>query len=230
MDRVSVFIDAANFYHLALRRLGVQEIAFDFEAFATFLIGSRQVADHGKRYYVGTVREGKNPHESGLAMRNQTALFSALIRGHWILQTSKLRTRTERLKVDDRFERKDDLLKAGIKEIAYERSREKGIDVKLAIDLLMGAVEDRYDVAVLVSSDTDLVPAIEWARSQCRKRVEYVGFFFPELEQPGTDRLLEAVRPTKTLIYNTDVQRILVGEELLQFVKKAVPLAQSMAA
>jgi hypothetical protein len=29
--------------------------------------------------------------------------------------------------------------------------------VKLAIDLLMEAVEDRYDVAVLVSSDTDLV-------------------------------------------------------------------------
>jgi uncharacterized LabA/DUF88 family protein len=220
MDRACLFIDAANFYHIALKRLGVQEISFDFEAFAAFLIGSRQAADRGKRFYVGTVREGKNPHESGLAMRNQTALFSALIRDHWIIQTSKLRTRTERLMVDDRFERKDALLRAGITEIVYERSREKGIDVKLATDLVVGAVDDKYDVAIVVSSDTDLVPAIDWTRKRCNKRVEYVGFSFPEITQPGTERILEAVRPTKTLIFNSDVQRVLVGEELRPFIRE----------
>lgn len=44
--------------------------------------------------------------------------------------------------------------------VAWE-AREKGIDVMIAIDMVMGAVRDEYDVAVLVSADTDLVPAIE---------------------------------------------------------------------
>ena len=39
---------------------------------------------------------------------------------------------------------------------------EKGIDVALAVDLLRLALADRtYDVAVVFSSDTDLLPAIE---------------------------------------------------------------------
>ncbi len=38
--------------------------------------------------------------------------------------------------------------------------REKGIDVELAIDMAMMAVRGDYDVAILVSADTDLRPAI----------------------------------------------------------------------
>lgn len=41
------------------------------------------------------------------------------------------------------------------------RPREKGIDVHLAIDLVMGAMRNEYDVAVLFSADTDLLPAVE---------------------------------------------------------------------
>lgn len=39
--------------------------------------------------------------------------------------------------------------------------REKGIDVQIAIDMVLGALERRYDVAVLMSNDNDLVPALE---------------------------------------------------------------------
>lgn len=45
--------------------------------------------------------------------------------------------------------------------LAGERPREKGIDVALAIDFVRLAIEDAYDVGVLVSSDTDLKPALE---------------------------------------------------------------------
>jgi uncharacterized LabA/DUF88 family protein len=42
------------------------------------------------------------------------------------------------------------------------RAREKGIDVKLAIDLVRSTLMDEeHDVAVVVSADTDLVPALE---------------------------------------------------------------------
>jgi len=56
------------------------------------------------------------------------------------------------------------------KPTAWE-AREKGIDVRLAIDMVMGAARDEYDVAVLVSADTDLVPAVE-AVFEMGKRVE----------------------------------------------------------
>jgi hypothetical protein len=39
--------------------------------------------------------------------------------------------------------------------------REKGVDVKLAIDLVMKAIEDVYDVAIIASCDSDLNPAID---------------------------------------------------------------------
>lgn len=41
-----------------------------------------------------------------------------------------------------------------------ENPREKGVDVDLAIDMAMGAVRGDYDVAILVSADTDLLPAV----------------------------------------------------------------------
>lgn len=50
-------------------------------------------------------------------------------------------------------------------------AREKGIDVIMAIDMVMGASRDEYDVATLVSADTDLVPAVE-AILALGKRVE----------------------------------------------------------
>jgi uncharacterized LabA/DUF88 family protein len=53
---------------------------------------------------------------------------------------------------------------------------EKGVDVALAVDMLTGAFEDRYDTAVLVSSVGDFKPAVEAVR-RYGKRVEYV--FFP---------------------------------------------------
>jgi uncharacterized LabA/DUF88 family protein len=42
-----------------------------------------------------------------------------------------------------------------------DRPQEKGIDVALAIDYVVMAVQDEYDVGILMSTDTDLKPALE---------------------------------------------------------------------
>jgi hypothetical protein len=39
--------------------------------------------------------------------------------------------------------------------------REKGIDVRIAVDMVLMGMLRQYDVAVLVSEDTDLLPAVE---------------------------------------------------------------------
>lgn len=53
-----------------------------------------------------------------------------------------------------------------------EKPQEKGVDVALAIDFVRLALEDQYDVGVLMSTDSDLKPALETVASFTGKRVE----------------------------------------------------------
>jgi uncharacterized LabA/DUF88 family protein len=46
---------------------------------------------------------------------------------------------------------------------------EKGVDTAIVTDLLALAGEDAYDVAILLSSDADHVPAVEWIQARGRK-------------------------------------------------------------
>lgn len=51
------------------------------------------------------------------------------------------------------------------------RTEEKGSDVNLAVHMLNDAYKDRYDVAVVVSNDSDLVEAIRIVTRELGKRV-----------------------------------------------------------
>ncbi|MCY4624591.1 MAG: NYN domain-containing protein [Chloroflexi bacterium] len=42
--------------------------------------------------------------------------------------------------------------------------QEKGVDVSLALDLIQATYEERYEVAIIVSQDTDFGPAVKLAR------------------------------------------------------------------
>jgi uncharacterized protein (TIGR00288 family) len=53
--------------------------------------------------------------------------------------------------------------------------QEKGVDVQIAVDLLVAAYENIADRIILISSDTDLIPAIRKAQTM-GKIVEYIGF------------------------------------------------------
>ena len=54
-------------------------------------------------------------------------------------------------------------------------NQEKGTDVSLAIDLIQATYDKRYEVAIIVSKDSDFGPAVALAKviakSQCRKLV-----------------------------------------------------------
>ena len=83
---------------------------------------------------------------------------------------------------------------------------EKGVDVQLAVDLLVGAYENTYDTAIVLSSDTDLIPAIKKIK-ELGKSVEYIGF---------------AHRPTIALQTHATLSRLLIKEEIENFVFKPV--------
>ena len=216
-ERVNIFIDGGNFYHLALRKLGSSESNFDFEKFANFLANSRKIVEMGKRYYIGTVMEKVGDQRSKEAMSKQTTLFTRLKGAHWEIKTSKLRKRLEEIKIDDRVVDYKNILKKGIEKIQYERLREKGIDVKLATDLIVGAIDDKYDVAVVVSSDADIIPAIDWVRNRTHKKVEYIGFSIIDSKDKK-----KSATPSLTLMAKTDIQRTLVASDLKPFIQNTL--------
>ncbi len=52
---------------------------------------------------------------------------------------------------------------------------EKGVDVKMAVEITSGALKNEYNRCFLVSSDTDIIPAILEAK-EAKKKIIYVGF------------------------------------------------------
>jgi uncharacterized LabA/DUF88 family protein len=48
--------------------------------------------------------------------------------------------------------------------------QEKGVDVSIAIDLIRLTYEGAYEVAILVTSDSDLGPAVQLAKELCAKQ------------------------------------------------------------
>ena len=111
------------------------------------LVGGRVLIS--KRYYVGIVRNVDGTTKSADLVKNQQKFLAGI-------QNEGFSVKRGRIMYDGAI-------------------REKGIDVKIATDLLIGAVDDIYDTAVVVSSDTDLVPAIKYIKFK-QKKVEYVGF------------------------------------------------------
>jgi len=213
-ERVQIFIDGGNFHHLVLKKLDIKELDFSFENFIDFLVGDREITELGKRFYIGTIREKTGDEYSKRAMSKQTSLFSTLETKNWQIKTSKLRNRLEKIVIDERTINYKDVLSKGITCIEINRKREKGIDVKLATDMIIGAMDDKYDTAILISSDTDLIPAIDIVVKRFKKKIEYIGFSIVIDENNPNNN----TKPSQGLIGRTNLQRILVKSDILPFV------------
>ncbi len=146
-ERVAIFIDGGNFYQ-RIRESGVGKgMQLDYDAFVSFLLRGRSLVS--KSYYIGIVRDHDHTKKSQDMVRSQQKFLSGL-------ETHGFAIKRGRIVYDHKI-------------------REKGVDVQIAIDLIVGAYENAYDTAMVVSSDTDLIPAIKQVR-RMGKKVEYVGF------------------------------------------------------
>ena len=82
--------------------------------------------------------------------------------------------------------------------------REKGVDVKIAVDLVSLACDKKLDIAILCSSDSDLQPAIAELRKR-KVEIVYLGF---------------ETNPNKGLSYTTNKTILLRNPEILNSCKK----------
>ncbi|MBC7252725.1 MAG: NYN domain-containing protein [Actinobacteria bacterium] len=146
--RVVVFIDGQNFYNDCKRNFGKGEThphllgqELCSEAFGT----DRRLVQ--VRFYTGIHTPDRNPRMHAI----MTKRIEEMKRNDVYVFTRPLKYSLEWVK--DRTLPDNSIQKW--------KGREKGVDVKLALDLVMMAVEDKYDVAVVVSTDTDLDEAVE---------------------------------------------------------------------
>lgn len=123
-------------------------LSFDYPQFCNRLVGKSQIV--GIRYYIGAVKRLQGDAKSEALYAGQQKLLSRL----------------------DEFG--VDVLLGDLIRHPDKSFHEKGVDVRLAVEMIRYARQDAYDVCYLLSSDTDLVPAVEEVQS-FGKKVVYVG-------------------------------------------------------
>jgi len=119
-ERISIYIDGSNFYNY----LKDAEInfpkgkKFDFIKFIELLASGREVVS--KRYYTGIFRNIDNSEKSEKLVKNQQRFLSYLENIGFTIKRGRI------------------LCDGG-------RPREKGTDVRIAVDLVVGAIDNLYD-------------------------------------------------------------------------------------
>ena len=101
-------------------------------------------------YYVGEIRQYEGNKKSEMLYSNQQKLFTHL--------------RNQNIEI-----------KLGYLLMSDGKFHEKGVDVQIAVDIVRGSIKNEYDKFYLISSDTDLLPAIQTAKDE-GKEIIYVGF------------------------------------------------------
>jgi uncharacterized LabA/DUF88 family protein len=147
MKKNLVIFDGSNFYHGAKRLAPrVHLTDFNYKKLAETIAKSKNL---NIEYCVGEIRQERHRTKSIRLYANQQALFYNL-------------------------EKQGINVKKGymLKHFTYH---EKGVDVQIAIDILTGALKNEYSKCYIISSDTDILPAILEART-VGKKVIYVGF------------------------------------------------------
>ena len=176
MDKVFIAIDGGNLYR-KLKKLGFPSLSeFDYQGFSKWLAGDNKLV--GICYYVGRIREEPNNLKSSELKSGQDRFLANLINQNITVKTGYI------LKSDGGY-------------------AEKGVDVQIAVDICMKAVRNDFDRVVLVSSDTDLIPAVKEAQGM-KKTVEYIGF---------------ADSPSFAMIRFSNFRRLLRKEDLQAFTK-----------
>jgi uncharacterized LabA/DUF88 family protein len=152
MSKAFVFIDGSNFYHklkdLAYTAGGVISLLdFDYIGFCKSLILFNELIEI--RYYVGALKRRKSIKSEKIYADQQRLI-------------AKLQQQNITIVLGQLIQHPD------------KSFHEKGVDVRLAVEMIRLARRNSYDVAYLLSSDTDLAPAIEEVQL-LGKTVVYVG-------------------------------------------------------
>ena len=150
-ERVIIFIDGSNFYHILKDIFGNSKtlINFDFENFAKFIVKDRKLV---RTYYYSAPLDRKKDEDT---YSKQQKFFEKIKK---FPDFELVLCRMQKDKVDG--------------EIIYSVKED---DIHIAVDMVKLAYNGAYDTAILISTDGDFVPAINAVKEK-GKKVENIGF------------------------------------------------------
>jgi uncharacterized LabA/DUF88 family protein len=151
--RANVYVDGINLYYGALQ--GTPYKWLDLRRLSQLLLPGDRI--HRIRYFTARVQ---TPRDQTRAQRQQTYIraLETLPR----LSVHYASARSDRLRLPVGGPGRPDEL------VSVTRTSVKGADVHLAALLLADGFRGDYEVAVVVSNDSDLVPALRIVRNQLR--------------------------------------------------------------
>ncbi len=151
MDRVIIFIDGSNLYHILKNLYGSSKTLFNFnfEKFIGEIIGGKNLI---RVYYYTAPLDRKKDEETYI---KQQKFFDKLRK---IPNFELILCRMQKENVNGK--------------ICYVVKED---DIHLAVDMVSLAYNNAYDMAILVSSDGDFIPAVKVIK-KIGKKIENIGF------------------------------------------------------
>ncbi len=173
--RAVIFVDGNNWYHGLRDHLQLPGLLrLDYAAISRKLLGSREWI--ATRYYIGRVAQQEHRELYASQRRFLARLIATDPRISYHL--GRLEQRTVRNMAAEDLRKYlgrlnirlpatvfRDLMQIARKHRASQIMVEKAVDVQIAVDIVMMAERDEYDVAYLLSADGDFTPAVTAART-----------------------------------------------------------------
>lgn len=175
MSKNLVIFDGSNFYHKAKHLASHVHLSrFNYRKLAEALTGSQE---NEIEYCIGEIKLEK----------------------HSDVKTQKLYAGQQGLFYN--LEKQNIAIKKGFMMKTQGIFHEKGVDVRIATDIVRGALKSEYDVCYVVSSDSDILPAIE-AAMDAGKKIVYVAFERSPVSKALGINCSEMVFITKGMVEN----------------------------
>lgn len=173
MKRASVFVDGQNLFHAAREAFGYTFPNYDVRKLAAALCAAQRWALAEVRFYTGVpaLSHGAFWH------RFWTRKLSAMGRHGVVVCSRPLRYRFRKIELPDSSQH------------TFVAGEEKGIDVRIALDIIRLAHHGTYDVALVLSQDQDLSEVAQEIRTIAREQRRWikVASAYP-LSQMSTNR------------------------------------------
>ena len=184
--KVYVYFDGSNFYHNIKNNYGITSIKFDDICNRMLELSREELVKI--RYFNCPVNQQEDPQKYA----DQLRFFENLRKTPFVeISLGKLaRRQLKKININctQCGHQKAEYLvcpkcKNNISVSTCYKSWEKGVDVKLAINMLLDGLNNKYDVALLFSGDADFCPAVRYIVKQLNKEVVYCHFPSPKTNE-----------------------------------------------
>lgn len=155
--RTMLYVDSFNLYYGALK--GTPYKWLDLARLAATTLRRNEIVKI--KYF--TARMESTPHKPSRATHQQLYLRALGTLPMVDIHFGRFLTSVIRMPLADPLARP--------RTVEVIKTEEKGSDVNLTVHLVMDAADDRYDLAVVISNDSDLLLPIQLVRQRVRKRV-----------------------------------------------------------